>query len=125
MLTSGLLCAVSTEVLANEPGAAKVVTLTKDQDEGLGFSIRGGSEHGLGIFVSEVEEDSPAGQNSHLQRMVINVVKRQKLQVYYTDSTHIHAFTLCKIFIIEKDNIYCSVCEMIQGNHTDLSDKFV
>lgn len=28
----------------------------------LGFSIRGGAEHGIGIFVSEVEPGSPAGK---------------------------------------------------------------
>ncbi|XP_030604200.1 PDZ domain-containing protein 7a [Archocentrus centrarchus] len=36
------------------------VTLDKSPDGRLGFSVRGGSEHGLGIFVSKVEDDSPA-----------------------------------------------------------------
>lgn len=31
-------------------------------DGKLGFSVRGGSEHGLGIFVSKVEEGSAAGK---------------------------------------------------------------
>lgn len=31
-------------------------------DGKLGFSVRGGSEHGLGIFVSKVEEGSAAGR---------------------------------------------------------------
>lgn len=38
------------------------VTVDKSPDGRLGFSVRGGSEHGLGIFVSKVEDDSSAGQ---------------------------------------------------------------
>ena len=38
------------------------ITIVKDRREHLGFSIRGGSEHGLGIYVSEIEEDSAAGK---------------------------------------------------------------
>ncbi|KAM8860175.1 PDZ domain-containing protein 7a isoform 2-T6 [Spinachia spinachia] len=36
------------------------VTVEKSPDGRLGFSVRGGSEHGLGIFVSKVEDDSSA-----------------------------------------------------------------
>ncbi|XP_074531445.1 PDZ domain-containing protein 7a isoform X2 [Halichoeres trimaculatus] len=38
------------------------VTVDKSPDGCLGFSVRGGSEHGLGIFVSKVEDDSSAAQ---------------------------------------------------------------
>lgn len=38
------------------------ITVDKSLDGKLGFSVRGGSEHGLGIFVSKVEDDSTAGQ---------------------------------------------------------------
>uniref|UniRef100_H2U5D5 PDZ domain containing 7a n=1 Tax=Takifugu rubripes TaxID=31033 RepID=H2U5D5_TAKRU len=38
------------------------VTVDKSPDGRLGFSVRGGSEHGLGIFVSKVEDDSPAAR---------------------------------------------------------------
>ncbi|KAM6997184.1 PDZ domain-containing protein 7a [Tautogolabrus adspersus] len=38
------------------------VTVDKSSDGRLGFSVRGGSEHGLGIFVSKVEDDSSAAQ---------------------------------------------------------------
>ncbi|XP_015241887.1 PREDICTED: uncharacterized protein LOC107092077 [Cyprinodon variegatus] len=38
------------------------VTVNKSPDGRLGFSVRGGSEHGLGIFVSKVEDDSSAEQ---------------------------------------------------------------
>lgn len=37
------------------------VTVDKSPDGRLGFSVRGGSEHGLGIFVSKVEDASSAG----------------------------------------------------------------
>ncbi|KAK2820653.1 hypothetical protein Q5P01_023612 [Channa striata] len=36
------------------------ITVDKSVDGKLGFSVRGGSEHGLGIFVSKVEDDSTA-----------------------------------------------------------------
>ncbi|KAM6916775.1 PDZ domain-containing protein 7a [Xenentodon cancila] len=38
------------------------VTVDKSPDGRLGFSVRGGSEHGLGIFVSKVEDESSAAQ---------------------------------------------------------------
>lgn len=37
------------------------ITVDKSEDGRLGFSVRGGSEHGLGIFVSKVEDNSSAG----------------------------------------------------------------
>nr|XP_002739893.2 PREDICTED: uncharacterized protein LOC100375241 [Saccoglossus kowalevskii] len=45
-----------------EKGTLHVITINKDSDS-LGFSIRGGSEHGLGIFVSQIDEDSVADRN--------------------------------------------------------------
>lgn len=39
------------------------VTVDKSSDGRLGFSVRGGSEHGLGIFVSKVDDDSSAGKD--------------------------------------------------------------
>ncbi|KAM9424042.1 PDZ domain-containing protein 7-like [Pholidichthys leucotaenia] len=36
------------------------ITVDKSVDGKLGFSVRGGSEHGLSIFVSKVEDDSAA-----------------------------------------------------------------
>lgn len=45
-----------------ERGEIRDVTLLRDgTTQGLGFSIRGGSEHALGVYVSEVIPDSPAG----------------------------------------------------------------
>ena len=38
----------------------KLVILTKDDSTGLGFTLRGGVEHGLGHFISAVEQDSVA-----------------------------------------------------------------
>ncbi|KAM4624065.1 PDZ domain-containing protein 7-like [Polymixia lowei] len=38
------------------------ITVDKSVDGRLGFSVRGGSEHGLSIFVSKVEDDSTAEQ---------------------------------------------------------------
>ncbi|XP_042192994.1 PDZ domain-containing protein 7a isoform X1 [Callorhinchus milii] len=40
--------------------AIHTITVEKSPDGKLGFSVRGGCEHGLGIFVSKVEEGSAA-----------------------------------------------------------------
>lgn len=43
------------------PGELRQVTMKRHKsNEGLGFSIRGGSEHGVGIYVSQVEAGSLA-----------------------------------------------------------------
>ena len=41
--------------------------MVKEAGQALGFSIRGGSEHGLGIYVSELDEGSPAGISNRLK----------------------------------------------------------
>lgn len=47
--------------LHEPPGELRQVTLKRHKsNEGLGFSIRGGSEHGVGIYVSLVEPGSLA-----------------------------------------------------------------
>ncbi|XP_046724441.1 whirlin isoform X1 [Silurus meridionalis] len=47
--------------LPEPPGEVRQVTLKRHKsNEGLGFSIRGGSEHGVGIYVSLVEPGSMA-----------------------------------------------------------------
>ncbi|EDO48681.1 predicted protein, partial [Nematostella vectensis] len=53
----------------------KVVTLVKtDPDQVLGFSIRGGREHGCGVYISQVDSDSQAEkQGLHLGDQIIEV----------------------------------------------------
>lgn len=41
------------------------ITVDKSVDGKLGFSVRGGSEHGLSIFVSKVEDNSTAGEKKY------------------------------------------------------------
>ena len=48
----------------DEHGPVKTVFLVREPEENLGFSVRGGSEHGLGIYVSEITEESPAGKTN-------------------------------------------------------------
>ncbi|XP_040293480.1 PDZ domain-containing protein 7 [Bufo bufo] len=48
------------EANSDESDAILAITVDKTSDGRLGFSVRGGSEHGLGIFVSKVEEGSSA-----------------------------------------------------------------
>lgn len=50
------------EASSNESDVINAITVEKSVDGKLGFSVRGGSEHGLGIFVSKVEEGSTAGK---------------------------------------------------------------
>ncbi|KAK1166706.1 PDZ domain-containing protein 7-like [Acipenser oxyrinchus oxyrinchus] len=47
---------------SDESDAIHTFTVDKSVDGKLGFSVRGGSEHGLGIFVSKVEDASTAEQ---------------------------------------------------------------
>ncbi|XP_078080473.1 PDZ domain-containing protein 7a [Mustelus asterias] len=47
----------------NSAEAIHTITVGKNLDGKLGFSVRGGSEHGLGIFVSRIEEGSAAEQS--------------------------------------------------------------
>lgn len=53
--------AMAAQYFENPFGEMRKVTLTRSRShEGLGFSIRGGSEHGVGIYVSLVEPGSSA-----------------------------------------------------------------
>ncbi|ETE73190.1 PDZ domain-containing protein 7, partial [Ophiophagus hannah] len=60
----GRVILINTPLEANsdESDAINAITVEKSKDGKLGFSVRGGSEHGLGIFVSKVEEGSSAEQ---------------------------------------------------------------
>nr|KAF6425491.1 PDZ domain containing 7 [Molossus molossus] len=50
------------EANSDESDIIHAVRVEKSPAGRLGFSVRGGSEHGLGIFVSKVEEGSSAGE---------------------------------------------------------------
>ncbi|XP_062988630.1 PDZ domain-containing protein 7 [Elgaria multicarinata webbii] len=60
----GRVILINTPLEANsdESDAIHAITVQKSTDGKLGFSVRGGSEHGLGIFISKVEEGSSAEQ---------------------------------------------------------------
>ena len=47
---------------SDESDIIHAVRVEKSPAGRLVFSVRGGSEHGLGIFVSKVEEGSSAGE---------------------------------------------------------------
>lgn len=57
-------CCISTTANSDESDAIITITVEKSAGGKLGFSVRGGSEHGLGIFVSKVEEGSSAGKQN-------------------------------------------------------------
>uniref|UniRef100_A0A8D0H631 PDZ domain-containing protein n=1 Tax=Sphenodon punctatus TaxID=8508 RepID=A0A8D0H631_SPHPU len=48
------------EADSDESDIINAITVEKSVEGKLGFSVRGGSEHGLGIFVSKVEDGSSA-----------------------------------------------------------------
>ncbi|TRY57645.1 hypothetical protein DNTS_025894 [Danionella cerebrum] len=59
--TATLIPLLGRNFLPEPPGEIRQVTLKRHKsNEGLGFSIRGGSEHGVGIYVSLVEPGSLA-----------------------------------------------------------------
>ncbi|XP_050949481.1 whirlin isoform X2 [Labeo rohita] len=59
--TATLIPLLGKNFLPEPPGEIRQVTLKRHKsNEGLGFSIRGGSEHGVGIYVSLVEPGSLA-----------------------------------------------------------------
>ncbi|XP_059398515.1 whirlin-like isoform X2 [Carassius carassius] len=59
--TATLIPLLGRNFLPEPPGDIRQVTLKRHKsNEGLGFSIRGGSEHGVGIYVSLVEPGSLA-----------------------------------------------------------------
>ncbi|XP_016346736.1 whirlin isoform X2 [Sinocyclocheilus anshuiensis] len=59
--TATLIPLLGRNFLPEPPGEIRQVTLKRHKsNEGLGFSIRGGSEHGVGIYVSQVEPGSLA-----------------------------------------------------------------
>ncbi len=55
------------------------ITVDKSVDGKLGFSVRGGSEHGLSIFVSKVEDNSTAGK---LDYDCVGVLRHDVTDVY-------------------------------------------
>ncbi|XP_072518109.1 whirlin isoform X4 [Salminus brasiliensis] len=59
--TTALVPLLGAHFVPDTPGEVRRVTLKRHKSqEGLGFSIRGGSEHGVGIYVSLVEPGSLA-----------------------------------------------------------------
>jgi hypothetical protein len=58
------LNSISLRTRSNSPSTLekKLVTLTKEESNGLGFTLRGGVEHGLGHFISAVEQGSVASK---------------------------------------------------------------
>ena len=59
--TAPLVPLLGRDFLHEPPGELRQVTMKRHKsNEGLGFSIRGGSEHGVGIYVSLVEPGSLA-----------------------------------------------------------------
>ncbi|XP_005942991.1 whirlin isoform X2 [Haplochromis burtoni] len=74
-------------------GDTRKVTLTRSRShEGLGFSVRGGSEHGVGIYVSLVEPGSSAEREG--LRVGDQIVAAN--DILFDNVTHIEAVKVLK-----------------------------
>ncbi|XP_020562007.1 whirlin isoform X2 [Oryzias latipes] len=93
-------------------GEVRKVTLKRSRShEGLGFSIRGGSEHGVGIYVSLVEPGSSAQREG--LRIGDQIVAANDMM--FDNVTHVEAVKVLK----GCRTLTMSVCSMgrIPGNH--------
>ncbi|KAM8866036.1 whirlin-like isoform 1-T1 [Synchiropus picturatus] len=102
----------SQEAPASECSAKKIrrVTLTRTRDhEGLGFSIRGGAEHGVGVYVSLVEPGSSAAREGLRVGDQILTVNELDLD----NVTHVQAVQMLKGF----KQLTLTVCSL--GHNTD------
>ncbi|XP_029295470.1 whirlin isoform X2 [Cottoperca gobio] len=86
-------------------GEVRKVLLTRSRShEGLGFSIRGGSEHGVGIYVSLVEPGSLAEREGlRIGDQIVTVN-----DIMFDNVTHIEAVKMLK----ECKKLAISVCSM-------------
>lgn len=89
-------------------GDTRKVTLTRSRShEGLGFSVRGGSEHGVGIYVSLVEPGSSAEREG--LRVGDQIVAAN--DILFDNVTHIEAV---KVGLDANAGVYecdcCGVC---------------
>lgn len=58
------VASTSTSTSGHHIRDVRVFNVYRDPGEAnLGFSVRGGSEHGLGIYISEIDTGSTAGTN--------------------------------------------------------------
>ena len=63
MPTQNVICMAPASILNMNQTKTHKITLVKPPNNSFGFSIRGGVEHKIGIYVSEVE----VGSEAHLQ----------------------------------------------------------
>lgn len=75
------------------------ITVDKCVDGKLGFSVRGGSEHGLSIFVSKVEDNSAAGKINLVSVEINRCSQRcESAQIKHLLCLLLTVFYLCACF---------------------------
>ncbi|KAM7392078.1 hypothetical protein PAMP_022714 [Pampus punctatissimus] len=110
-VAAGQSAPMAPQVFENPFGEVRKVTLTRSRSqEGLGFSIRGGSEHGVGIYVSLVEPESSAEREG--LRVGDQIVTVNDLM--FDNVTHIEAVKVgldtCNLFINKLHWCCCKIC---------------
>lgn len=94
--TAPLVPLLGRHFIHQPPGELRQVTMKRHKShEGLGFSIRGGSEHGVGIYVSLVEPGSLAEkQGLRVGDQIMRVNDRVFEKVTHADAVKVSLFLL-------------------------------
>ncbi|XP_076436125.1 whirlin-like [Babylonia areolata] len=91
----------------------KVFIETRDVNyNGFGFNIRGGSEYGLGVYVSSVDEGGPA----EIQGLQVGDLITEANDISFQRITHVEAARIIRA----ASRLELSICRMgrIPGSHT-------
>lgn len=104
--TATLIPLLGRNFLPEPPGEIRQVTLKRHKsNEGLGFSIRGGSEHGVGIYVSLVEPGSLAEKEGlRIGDQIMKVNDKVFDRVTHAEAVKVSFFFSFNIICI---NIFC------------------
>lgn len=104
--TAPLVPLLGRNFIHEPPGELRQVTMKRHKsNEGLGFSIRGGSEHGVGIYVSLVEPGSLAEkQGLRVGDQILKVNDRIFEKVTHAEAVKVSFFFLLSLLTFHKKN---------------------
>uniref|UniRef100_A0A3B3X7B9 PDZ domain-containing protein n=1 Tax=Poecilia mexicana TaxID=48701 RepID=A0A3B3X7B9_9TELE len=103
------------QMTARDASPVAVVTsveLVRGSNEGLGFSIRGGSEHGVGIYVSLVEPGSLAEkQGLRIGDQIMKVNDKVFEKVTHAEAVKVRQrVSVCKRQLWNAAGAMCCIC---------------
>lgn len=98
--TAPLVPLLGRNFIHEPPGELRQVTMKRHKsNEGLGFSIRGGSEHGVGIYVSLVEPGSLAEKEGlRIGDQIMKVNEKVFDKVTHAEAVKVIAFFFLPFF---------------------------